>query len=110
MRFLLLLALLLWADEAPAWRFWSAADGMRESYSTAVTRGARGEVLVKHGQVDAMDLLDGFNFRSFPDPRSLSRVHPLGRVYQGSGQDGRGDLYTFDADSVEIYENGRWNR
>lgn len=68
------LALILhpvWAGTAqppPHWRFWLNEDGLGESCSNAVSVSPLGRVLVNHGHVAWMSLLDGYEVANLPSP------------------------------------------
>ncbi|MFB3787202.1 MAG: ATP-binding protein [bacterium] len=68
------LALILhpvWAGAAqppPHWRFWLNEDGLGESCSNAVFVSPAGRVLVNHGHVAWMSLLDGYEVINLPSP------------------------------------------
>ncbi len=71
------LAGLALASRADQWRLYKAADGLSESLSTAVTVSPRGNVWVKHGEVNAISMLDGYTIQHIPTP--VERIY---RVYQ----------------------------
>jgi hypothetical protein len=57
---ILLLALPLAVYGQMGWRFWTAADGMAESYSQSVGIAPDGTAWIRHGQVSAMSVLNGY--------------------------------------------------
>ena len=58
--------------EAPgSWRFWTSEDGFPEAFVRTVVLCADGKVLLKHGRVDALDLLDGYRAAKIKAPPSL---------------------------------------
>src|ERR1700676_4165007 len=63
-RLAVIVTLLLAARQSPGasldWRFWTSADGMRESYTRLISMGADGRIWMRHGAVDAMSIFDGF--------------------------------------------------
>ena len=65
------------AGRTDQWRLYKAADGLSESLSTAVTVSPRGSVWVKHGEVNAISMLDGYLIQHIPTP--VQRIY---RVYQ----------------------------
>ncbi len=75
---------------ADQWRLYKAADGLSESLSTAVTVSPRGTVWVKHGEVNAISMLDGYVIQHIPTP--AERIY---RVYQSRA----GRVWA-------VYENG----
>jgi len=68
------------------WRFWTAADGLEESFVRNVARGRDGRLWVRHGAVDKMSILDGYGVVRIPEPRVGGVVDDWGRlarVYAG---------------------------
>src|SRR5260370_1116338 len=63
------------ADDA-GWRFWVPADGLTEAYTTVLSPLRGGRIAVRHGDVNAFEILDGFGVTSVPDR------HWLGRIYE----------------------------
>src|SRR6266404_431199 len=57
------------AQRYMAWRFWTAADGMKESYSRSISLGAGGRIWVRHGAARGVSVLDGYSVLQVPDPR-----------------------------------------
>ncbi len=85
-------------QEHDGWRFWSAAEGLTESYSTVVSALPHGRIAVRHGDVGSFDVLNGFHVSSIPDR------HWLGPVYE----DGDGTLITFNDRGIATYRTGNW--
>ena len=56
-------------SERPRWRFWTAADGMRESYTYSLSLDSAGRVWVRHGAVHEMSVLETFGVTRLPEPR-----------------------------------------
>jgi hypothetical protein len=56
------------------WQFWTAADGLKESYSRKMSIGADGRLWVRHGAVGAISVLDGYTVEKVPEARSSSNV------------------------------------
>jgi len=53
------------------WRIYRAADGLRESLTTAITISPHADhenVWVKHGEVDSISVLDGYTIHQVPAP------------------------------------------
>ncbi|MHB9005663.1 MAG: ATP-binding protein [Limisphaerales bacterium] len=63
--------------EGSQWQVFRAGDGLTESQTTAVTVGPRGNVWVKHGEVDAVSWLDGYTVRHIPAPGERNQ-----RIYE----------------------------
>ena len=57
------------AQQPEKWRFWTAADGMRESYTYSLSVDAAGRVWARHGAVPEMSLLDGYTVARLPEAR-----------------------------------------
>ena len=70
------------AQPAEAWRYWTAADGMRESFVRALTLASDGHIWVRHDAVDALSVLDGYAVTKVPEARKGNIVDwgLLGRV------------------------------
>ena len=58
---------------SPEWRFWSQADGLAESCIRSVGSGPDGRIWVRHGAVDSMAVLDGYESR--PPAGNADRQH-----------------------------------
>ncbi|RME91819.1 MAG: hypothetical protein D6766_11185, partial [Verrucomicrobia bacterium] len=83
------------------WRVWSAENGLAESLVRAVTVSPRGAVWARHGEVDAISLLEGFVVQRIPSPGGPSR-----RVYQSRA----GMIWTTDnAGLLQLVED-QWRR
>jgi len=68
------LAPAVYAQDHDAWRFWTVADGLQETYSYSVGIDAGGSVTVRHGAVRFMSVLDGYGHTRLPDLHGLSRT------------------------------------
>ncbi len=86
-------------NEAVNWRVWNASDGMPEGFVSQVSRTPAGRIIVRHGDVRNMDILDGFHLSNVPDAPSLGLI----------GASNSGDLYTFGRTGVSIFSQGKWN-
>ncbi len=75
------------AERFPVWRFWTAADGFEESNCASVSITSDGRVLVNHGGVRQMSILDGYHIHKIPSPS------PHVRVYEGP----QGNLWAFSS-------------
>src|SRR5579871_1975904 len=104
--FLLLAAACAWGGELDAWRFWTAADGLQETYYSAISIGDRGEVYVRHGSVRYMSILNGYEVKQVPEPEQGIQIFGSARprVYAGA----QGHLWTVTAGSLREYQNGAW--
>jgi len=92
---------LIRAQRVSEWRVYRAADGLTESLTTAVTISPRGNVWVKHGEVDAVSYLDGYNVHHIPAPSE-----PNYRVYQSAA----GRIWSIYAEGLLEYVDSRWQR
>ncbi|MCB1127815.1 MAG: hypothetical protein KDM81_15080, partial [Verrucomicrobiae bacterium] len=101
----LAVAALLWwaatptAQGAGTWRVWRAGDGLAESMTRSVTVSPRGNVWVRHGEVDAISLLDGYEVRRLPSPGGAGQ-----RVYQSRA----GLIWTTDSAGLLQYAANQW--
>jgi signal transduction histidine kinase/ActR/RegA family two-component response regulator len=93
------------ADE-PGWRFWTAADGLQESYSYSVSTGPDGRVVVRHGAVPALSVLDGYGVSRVPDLRNTARIsrYSSGRAYFAAD----GSLWMTTFGVLQQYRDGAW--
>ena len=89
------------------WRYWTAEDGMMESFSRAVNRGSDGEIWVRHGTVGKMSILDGRSVRQIEDPwkESGDRLARQRHVWP----DGSGGAWAIENLSLMRFEGGQWN-
>ena len=87
------------ARDLVGWRYWTAAEGLTEAYTTVLSSLPGGRIAARHGDVGSFDILDGFGVTAIPDP------HLLGRIYEDSD----GSLYTFNDQGVATYRAGSWN-
>ena len=96
----LLLACNSWAQEAHRWRYWSALDGLGESYCASVTVSSDGKVWVNHGDVNVMSVLNGYGVTNIPSPgRDVS-------VFESES----GQIWSVDIDAFLEFRGGQWIR
>ncbi len=103
---LLRFSLLAWLTfglslRADQWRLFSAADGLSESLSTALTVSPRGHLCVKHGEVNAISILDGYTVQNLGAPSE--RIH---RVYQNRA----GRIWAVYDDGLLSHAGNGWFR
>src|SRR5437764_3634091 len=69
------------------WRFWTAEDGLKESYSRKISLGASGRVWVRHGAVPGISVLDGYAVAQVLEPRTGTDIDwaRLAAVYEDRG-------------------------
>src|ERR1035441_2131716 len=103
---ILLLALPLAVYGQMGWRFWTAADGMAESYSQSVGIAPDGTAWIRHGQVSAMSVLNGYSVSQIAEPRATREVNwgLLARVHGGSP----GEAWTIEDGVLKRYVNQHW--
>jgi signal transduction histidine kinase len=89
------------ADRVANWRMFQAGDGMRESYSSAVTVSPRGNVWVKHGQAGEISVLDGYDIHNLASPGQNSY-----RVYESR----TGQLWSLFEEGLVVYDGAQWVR
>lgn len=53
-------------QQTPHWRVYKAADGLAESFSTAVTVSPLNRVWIRHGDSDTLSWLDGYEVHRLP--------------------------------------------
>ena len=109
----LLSALILFLYHSPAWavvsnarywRFFSAVDGLAESWSSFVTIGPSGKVWVSHGEIDRLSWIS-----SLPGPDGQF-VHTM----QSPGDDlkvlesGSGQLWSLYSNGIQLYRDDKW--
>ncbi len=104
LHFLLLVSLLpvspTPAHAASPWRFWTKADGLKETAVFGLTADRTGRVLVKSGDTPA-DILDGYQSTDLPGP------HVYGRLLV-SPEDK--EVWSFDAEGIDVYDASGWHR
>jgi len=82
----------------PAWRFWTSAHGLGESYVRNLHQDAEGRVWFSLGSVGLFSMLDGYTVQTFP--YSLT-----GRQILGSAA---GQAWALDQNSLLHFENNQW--
>jgi signal transduction histidine kinase len=87
------------AERPSNWRIFRAGDGLRDSHATAVTLSPRGNVWVKHGDVDEISVLDGYGVSTFPSPGTNSY-----RVYESQSR----QLWSLYDEGVMLYDGKKW--
>ena len=61
------------------WRYWTAADGLGETFTAALTVTADGRVWARHGAVPVMSILDGYGVTRIPEAHLYARDDQLSR-------------------------------
>lgn len=83
------------------WRVYKAADGLTESITTAMTVTPRGNLWVKHGEVDAVSFLDGYGIRHIPAPGERDY-----RIYESRA----GRIWSVYTHGLMEFANDEWIR
>jgi signal transduction histidine kinase/CheY-like chemotaxis protein len=109
LRFVLLVCLSVvsaLAGDLDAWRFWTSADGLQETFASAVSIGNHGEVYIRHGSVRRLSVLDGYNVAALPEADQTLQIFGATRprIYSGKG-DG---LWTVVQGSLREFTRGAW--
>jgi signal transduction histidine kinase/CheY-like chemotaxis protein/ligand-binding sensor domain-containing protein len=88
------------------WRFWKASDGFPESYVRSVTAEPDGSILVRHGAVDSMTVLDGYGTHHLPEIAGgrLENWGVTARAYKAPD----GDIWTVDRGQLRRFRSGTW--
>src|SRR5579883_2473710 len=91
------------AQHGSHWRVYRAADGLPETYTTAITVGQHGHLWVRHPYADWVSRLTGYAVKAFPGPGLGTS-----RIYESAS----GQLWTCSIEGLQRYrdtENG-WIR
>src|SRR5260370_20848333 len=90
------------------WRFWTATDGLRESYSRSISLGATGRVWVRHGAAGGVSVLDGYSVTQVPEPRGAGIDIDWSR-FAGIHEDRAGIAWTVENRALMRYDGARWS-
>jgi signal transduction histidine kinase/ligand-binding sensor domain-containing protein len=88
----------MWAQRAPNFRVFKAADGLYESMATAITISSNGNVWIRHGSAPQITRFDGYGFMRIPAPEGLGRIY----------EDASGSLWAGYSEGLQHYDNGQW--
>ena len=92
-------------DDERMWRYWTAADGLPETFTAALTVTPNGQVWARHGAVSWMSVLDGYGVTLIPENRLFARDDQLSRrVYLSSG----GTAWAPTDSGLAEFVNGSW--
>jgi signal transduction histidine kinase/CheY-like chemotaxis protein/ligand-binding sensor domain-containing protein len=96
----------IFAQSRADWHFWSAAGGLKESYSRKMSIGADGRLWVRHGAVSAMSVLDGYTVVGVPEPRLGPTIswNRLARIYT----DPAGTAWTVENHALMSFAGSAW--
>jgi signal transduction histidine kinase len=88
-----------YGQRAPHWRVYKAADGLAESFSTAVTISPSERVWIRHGDSDTLSWLDGYEVHRLPCP-------PGGtfRIYETRTN----QLWSLFSGGITAYRRDQW--
>ncbi len=113
-RYVLAAALVLLLTEPNAfsqsrldWRFWTASDGLPESFVRKLSKGPDGRIWIRNGVVSSMSILDGYSVTLIPEPRADRVIEDWGlmaRVHAG----GDGEAWTIENHALKRYKGGQW--
>src|SRR5262249_10168620 len=90
------------------WRFWTASDGLQESFVRTLGTGPDGHIWVRHGAVDKMSVLDGYGVALVPEARASSVIEDrarVARVYTSAD----GEAWTVENHALKRYRSMRWS-
>ena len=88
-----------WSQQSANWRVFQGADGLRDSFTTAVTLSPRGHVWVRHGEDEEISWLDGYAAGMLPSP-GPGAYH----VYESRS----GQLWTVYREGLQEFKEGAW--
>src|SRR5437868_479582 len=93
-------------QEQHSWRYWTAADGLNETYSISLSVSANGQICVRHGAVPFMSVLDGYSVSKVRDPREAQRIERAnsGRAYISR----QGSMWLTSPDALKEFKDGQW--
>jgi len=87
------------------WRYWTAADGLPETFTGALTVTPNGQVWARHGAVSFMSVLDGYSVVRVPEARDYARDDPSSRRIYASSD---GTPWTATETGLAEFVNGKW--
>ena len=91
---------------SPEWRFWTQSDGLAESCIRSVGSAPDGRIWVRHGAVDSMAVLDGYEVARLPEMRTGSIIDWGLRVRAYGAPNGEG--WAVEAGELRRFVSGRW--
>jgi signal transduction histidine kinase/CheY-like chemotaxis protein len=94
------------AQDQDLWRFWTRSDGLQETYSYSLGRGADGTVTVRHGAVAFMSVLDGYGVVRIPELCPAVRVDAVTRARATTGANG--SIWAAVNGNLMEYRAGQW--
>ena len=89
----------LLAQKSGNWRIYRSADGLRDSFTTAISGSPRGNILAKHGEADQITILDGYEVTHLPSPGGANY-----RIYENR----TGQLWAIHPEGLQEFREGGW--
>src|SRR5580704_17860735 len=89
------------------WRFWTASDGLPESFVRKLSKGPDGSIWIRSVVVGSMSILDGYGVTLIPEPRADRTIEDwdlMARVHSG----GDGEAWTIENHALKRYKGGQW--
>ncbi|MBN2288336.1 MAG: hypothetical protein JXQ83_03315, partial [Candidatus Glassbacteria bacterium] len=93
-------------DLAKNWRFFTASEGMGESWASFITVGPSGRVWVSHGGVNMLSWLDGW---PGPDGKIIQTMPSPGNDLKVC-ESKSGQLWSLYSNGIQEFKDGRWVR
>ena len=91
---------------SPEWRFWTQSDGLAESCIRSVGSAPDGRIWLRHGAVDTMAVLDGYEVARLPEMRIGSIIDWGLRARAYGAWNGEG--WAVEAGELRRFVSGRW--
>jgi methyl-accepting chemotaxis protein len=88
----------VFAQSRLAWRFWTANEGLAESYVKNISQDAEGRIWFSLGTLGSFSVLDGYTVRSYPCSSTAGFI--LGTA--------GGQAWALDQNSLIRFDNGEW--
>jgi signal transduction histidine kinase/ActR/RegA family two-component response regulator len=93
-------------QRSPEWRFWTQSDGLAESCIRSVGSAPDGRIWLRHGAVDTMAVLDGYEVARLPEMRTGSIIDWGLRARAYGARNGEG--WAVEAGELRRFVSGRW--
>ncbi len=87
-----------WSQKSPYWRFWTAEDGLGESFSSSVTISHNGNIWVNHGDIEHITRLDGYIVHNILSPGTDVKVF----------ENRFGQIWSINKDGFIEFKDGEW--
>jgi signal transduction histidine kinase len=87
------------AQKSGNWRIYRSVDGLRDSFTTAISASPQGNILAKHGEADAISILNGYEVTHLPSPGGGNY-----RVYQNR----TGQFWLIHSEGLQEFREGGW--